>query len=193
MSGINARPTRLDMIKRIYFRPEYTPSMVAELESPYSRDVFWQSKKLSLDPLNFSCKCTAQKIYQQDIINSTAGSFLVSERTRAIVDAFVPSNTLQFLPAILKCHDNKLIYLYLVNTLHQEKIVDIEASEKLKVGPSDDDFILLDRGLIFVPGALKEKKIGRNLPNPHNTEIFLHDDLVQLLIENKIDKNIIFD
>lgn len=168
--------------------------MVADFQSAYPRETFWQSKRLSLDgSLDFSCEASAKKIIGQDIINSNAGSFLVSDRAKRLIDSFVPPNTLQFLPSVLRCSDERLIELYLINTLHQEKIINIEESEKLKIGPSDNDFILLDRGLKILPSALKEKKIGRNYPSPYNTEIFLHNDLVKIIKENNMNRCIIFD
>lgn len=81
------------MPKRIYFNSSYTSAMTADFlqQERYPMLIFFESRKISIENvLEFRCTSTLSNMLKQNIINSNAGSILVSEQLKVFLLSMLP-------------------------------------------------------------------------------------------------------
>lgn len=121
------------MPKQISFNYQYTHAMFADFieQEEYPMLIFFESKEINVkNVLKFRCTSSQSNMMKQNIINSNAGSILISESFKNFLLNVLPVDSIQYIESSLKCKDGTVDKVFLINSLLTENIIDIDASEK---------------------------------------------------------------
>lgn len=121
------------MPKQLCFNYRYTNAMTADFlqQDQYPMHIFFESKDIVVEAvLEFRCSSSLNNMTKQDFIDINTGSVLISERLKKFLLEFIPIDSVQFIESTLKCKDDVIDNLYLVNSLLVDNIINVDASEK---------------------------------------------------------------